>query len=395
MNTRAGTPVLIAGGGIGGLATALALAKRDFDCHVLERRPVFAEEGAGIQIGPNGTRVLGEIGVLDALRETKAAPDGLQVRDARSGELITRLPLGDWIAQRHGSPYWTAHRQDLHAALLACAHANPRITLSNSADVVAVSDRGSSVDATLEDGCTITGSSLIAADGLWSNSRTKLFDAAPPRLAGKSAYRTVVATSDLPAGLAHNDIHIWLAEGAHVVHYPVRAGKQHAFVIIFDEPQPVTGWSTQVEAGFVRAKAQRLAPSLRALLDAAATWRMWSLQETPMPRSWVKGRIALLGDAAHPVLPFLAQGAVLALEDAALLARECADAGAPTASALQHYEEKRRPRALRVQAASRRNGRIYHLGGVLAAARDSVLRNTPPTLLMRQYDWLYGWGHDV
>jgi len=392
MTASSDSPVLIAGGGIGGLAAALALSKAGIASHVLECRADFSEAGAGIQIGPNGTRVLEGIGATPWLREHVAAPDVLQVRDALTGEKITRMPLGDWIAKRHGSPYWTAHRQDLHGALLQAARAAPHITLTTgmTAETVTQSSTGVTLRCA-ESGTSLDGTALIAADGLWSTLRAKHFDPASARPAGKNAYRTVVPVSSLPEGLAVNDAHIWLTAGAHVVHYPVRAGREHAFVIIFEEPQHTLGWSAQVEAAFVRARAQRLAPSLRVLLEAGENWRVWSLHELAMPHRWSDGRVGLLGDAAHPVLPFLAQGAVLALEDASVLAHELSQNSGSVSGALVRYEDRRRARALRVQGASRRNGRIYHLAGALAKARDNVLRRTPATLLMRQYDWLYGW----
>lgn len=383
--------VLIAGGGIGGLAAALALARKGIASHVLERRPDFTEEGAGIQIGPNGTRILQDIGVAGALREHVAAPDGLQVRDALNAHSLARLPFGSWIAERQGAPYWTAHRRDLHNALLETAKHEPLITLQTGAAVESAEQTAAGVVVCLSGGARLAGLALIAADGLWSAIRSQMFGTQAPRPAGKSAYRTVVPAASLPEGLAGNDVHIWLTEGAHVVHYPVRAGAEHAFVVIFDEPKATSGWSAPVEPAFVRARAHRLCPSLRVLLEAGEHWRMWSLHELPMPRVWVQGRVALLGDAAHPVLPFLAQGAVLALEDSAILANELAASLEAPSLGLQRYEDKRRARALRVQAASRRNGRIYHLGGLMAVARNQVLASTPPTLLMRQYDWLYGW----
>lgn len=383
--------VLIAGGGIGGLATALALAKRNIPSCVLERRSAFSEEGAGIQLGPNGTRILKDIGAFDILQSSAAAPDALQVRDAVTGRALTRLPLGPWLAERHGSPYWSAHRQDLHAALLSAARAQPLIQLVTGAAIESATHSASGATVSLAGGDVLDGQAVIGADGLWSSLRASVFHEASPHPSGKSAYRTVVPAASLPDGLTVNDVHIWLTEGAHVVHYPVRAGTEHAFVIILEEPHTAVGWSSPVEAAFVRARAQRLAPSLRTLLEAGRSWRMWSLHELSMPRSWVQGRIALLGDAAHPVLPFLAQGAVLALEDASVLADELAHADGSPASALERYQDRRRARALRVQAASQRNGRVYHLSGFLAAARDQVLATTPPALLMRQYDWLYGW----
>ncbi|MEQ1715818.1 MAG: FAD-dependent monooxygenase [Hyphomicrobium sp.] len=398
MTTPADRPILIAGGGIGGLAAALALAKRGIASHVLERRDAYSEEGAGIQIGPNGTRILMDIGASDALRTRAAVPDALQVCDAVSGAPMTRLPLGEWIAARHGAPYWTAHRQDLHSALLEIARTHPAITLSTGATVEGAEQQPGGVIAALADGRRLESGALIAADGLWSPVRTKLFDPAQPRAVGKSAYRSVVAIDALPKGLAVNDVHIWLTAGAHIVHYPVRGGQELAIVAIFDEPRQAAGWSTAVEAAFVRTRAAKLASPIRTLFDAANTWKLWSLQALAMPARWTQGHIALLGDAAHPVLPFLAQGAVLALEDASVLSAEIAGADGAMAAALQRYGEMRRGRALRVQSASRRNGRIYHLNGLMAAARDSVLRRAPPALIMKQYDWLYGWhsnaGHN-
>lgn len=384
--------VLIAGGGIGGLACALALARRGIASHVLEKRGSFSEDGAGIQIGPNGSRILQSLGAAPFLAPAACAPDAIQVRDAVTGVQIARLPLGAWIAARHGAPYLTAHRKDLHAALLEAAGHETLITLSTNAGVTGCVEELGGVRADLEAGGERHGRALIAADGLWSALRAGWAAGGDLRPSGKVALRTVVSAGHLPAGLAANDVHIWLTVGAHVVHYPVRGASEHAFVIVIDDASLTEGWSTRVEPAFVKARTRSLAPSLRALLDSADTWRMWSLQELALPKCWVSGRRALLGDAAHPVLPFLAQGAVLALEDAVVLADELAHAGrGEIAVALLAYQERRRPRALRVQAASRRNGQIYHLNGMLALMRDSVLRATPPALLMRQYDWLYGW----
>lgn len=384
-------PVLIAGGGIGGLAAALALASRGVPCRVLERRPVFAEEGAGIQIGPNGMRVLENLGAAEHLRPQAAAPDALEVHDATTGATLAVLPLGEWIGQRHGAPYWTAHRQDLHQSLLTAAHSRNDIEITTSADAVLAQSRNEEVVVRLGDDCELSGSALIVADGVRSHLRKQIFGGSDPTYAGKCAFRAVVPHSMAPREVAANVVHIWLGRGAHVVNYPVRGGAEIAIVVIFDDAKISDGWSLAVESSAVAERVKSFAKPIRDLVEAAPHWRMWSLVELSMPPRWNAERIVLLGDAAHPVLPFVAQGAVLALEDAITFADLLERTQGDVVKAGRHYGECRRPRALRVQAASRRNGRHYHLDGLFARARNSVLRLTPPAVLMAQFDWLYGW----
>jgi salicylate hydroxylase len=389
-------PVLIAGGGIGGLATALALARHGIPSRILERRDGFAEEGAGIQIGPHGMRVLTWLGIDAVVRAAAAEPDSLRVMNARSGHEITALPLGTWIARRHGAPYCTLHRQDLHSALVNRAVANPLIAIEANTDVANAASSLEGVTVKTANGAALSGAALIGADGLWSSLRTKLFDAKPPRFSGKCAYRCVVPGEAVPQSLRHNDVHIWLEAGAHVVHYPVRGGpvrgsKDIALVAIFQEPAQSDSWSTDASGREVHARIGSLALPLQDLMRSASAWRKWSLFECPVPVHFAKGGIALLGDAAHPVLPFLAQGAVMALEDANVVAAEIAMTPGDIPSALLRYEFNRRARVMRVQAASRRNGQIYHMSGLMAAARNSVLRTLPAERLMTGYDWLYGW----
>ncbi len=384
-------PILIAGGGIGGLATALALARHGLPSKILERRDNFVEEGAGIQIGPHGMRVLRWLGIDDALRACVAEPDLIRVLNARSGVELSALPLGAWIARRHGAPYCTLHRQDLHGALLDCATAEPLITITANTGVIdATSDR-SGVTARLAGGATLSGAALIGADGLWSALRTKLFDGKPPRFSGKCAYRAVLPAEAVALSLRRNDIHIWLDAGAHVVHYPVRGGREVALVAIFDDPSQTEAWSSDVAFPEVQSRIGSFAPPLQDVIRTAGAWRKWSLYERSVPSPFVKGPIALLGDAAHPVLPFLAQGAVMAVEDACVVAAEIAMTPGDIPAALLRYENNRKARVMRVQAASRRNGRIYHLSGLMAAARNGVLRALPPERVMAGYDWLYRW----
>jgi 2-polyprenyl-6-methoxyphenol hydroxylase-like FAD-dependent oxidoreductase len=387
-------PVLIAGGGIGGLAAAIALARRGIASHVLEQRADFEAEGAGIQIGPNGTRILQRLGAFETLRPHAGVPEAIRVRDGATGEELARLPLGDWIAERHGAPYWVAHRGDLHAALLHAARAEPLVALSMDFAVTEVAADAERVAVAAETGRTWTGRALIAADGLWSRIRAQTFQTGAPRFAGKSAARSVLAMDDVAPELRGSETGIWLFPDAHVVHYPVSAGTELAVVVIVADELGDDDWSAPVLPVWVQRRLPRCAEPLRDLIAQAHTWRRWALHTLPVPRNWSRGRIALLGDAAHPVLPFLAQGGVQALEDASLLADALHRFGEDDPRALAWYGRRRRARAARVARASRLNGRIYHLAGVAAGARNQVLRNVSAQRLMARYDWLYRWRDD-
>lgn len=383
--------MLIAGGGIGGLAAALSLARRGHSSHILERRSVFEPEGAGIQIGPNGTRILAELGVAERLEPLAGKPDFIHARDAASGSTLSKLPLGDWIAARHVAPYWVLHRQDLHSALLDTARASSLVSMVMGFDAIdanvddetaTVSDRGDRSE---------TGVALIAADGLRSRLRDALFDAPPLRFAGKSAARAVISSHDMPASLDENAVGLWMSPRAHVVHYPVRGRREVAMVFVRKDGEASDDWSTDVPQDWVTDSAKGLAPALRELLERPRQWKKWALYELPPLPFWSLGRAALLGDAAHPTLPFLAQGGVLALEDAAVLAKCISEHAADVARALTLYAAARRHRAIRVVSGARSNGRIYHLDGMMARARDTALKLTPPGVMMARYDWVYGW----
>lgn len=383
---------LVAGGGIGGLAAALALAGRGQRVHVVERRQNATEEGAGIQIGPNGTRILRQLGVADALKPLVSVPEAISVRSGEQGREITRLPLGSWIEARHGAPYWVLHRQDLHAALKEAVTREPRIRLSEGISVVSASTAGHAVIATLSTGEECSVAALIAADGLWSHFRRTNFEGGPLQPSGKCAFRAVISAADVEDGISLADTTIWLQPAAHVVHYPVRAGRELAIVVIIDDPEITAGWAKDTPAATVRRHAKDFPAALARLIGKAATWRQWTLYECPATHRWATGRIALLGDAAHPVLPFLAQGAVMALEDAVVLADALSrSTGADVPGALVRYEGMRKARCCSVARASRQNGAIYHLDGPAGLARDTTLRLLPPALVMSRYDWLYGW----
>lgn len=389
----AAAPILIAGGGIGGLASALALARRGIASRVLERQATFAEAGAGIQLGPNGIRILQDLGAAPHLEPLAGKPDAIRVFEGPSGARLADLPLGSWIAARHGAPYWVAHRADLQAALLRAVEHQPLIEVVTGFEVAHVRELPDAVAAQGPRGET-RGAALVAADGLWSRTRAHVLDLPPLAFSGKTATRTVIGRASAPEPFRANVTGAWLSPDAHVVHYPVRGGADIAVVVIAEEDWPGTVWGAAADRDALLKRAAGFAGPLREFLALGQDWRKWALYDPGALPRWVRGRVALLGDAAHPVLPFLAQGGVLALEDAVTLAASVAARREDIAAGFAHYERQRQPRAARVQAASQDNGRIYHLSGPMALARNLALRTLPASRLMAGYDWLYGWQLD-
>jgi len=386
-------PILIAGGGIGGLALALALAQKGRGSIVLEQRDAFAAAGAGIQLGPNGVRVLQRLGVADALRPLVGEPEAIRVHEGGTARTLATLPLGEWIAARHGAPYWVAHRGDLHGTLLAAAAAEPRITLRPGFGLAALEQTQEGVEATSAGGEALAGRALVGADGLWSSVRQVVCPAPAPQFAGATATRAIIPAAQAGA-LRAPVVGLWLTPGVHVVHYPVRAGAEIAVVVIAGEDWQGREWEAEADRKRLLARMRGFHGGLTEVLARVPQWRKWALYRLPPLPRWSVGRIALLGDAAHPMLPYLAQGGVLALEDAVVLG-DCLEAHpGDEAHALRAFEAKRRARAQRVQAMSLRQGRIYHLAPPLSWARDAALRLIPGAWLMAGYDWLYGWRGD-
>jgi salicylate hydroxylase len=283
-----------------------------------------------------------------------------------------------------------AHRADLARVLAEAAAASPDIALHTGWEVAKPAPGASGVDAADAGGRCVQGSALIGADGLWSSVRQLLAPAAVPVFAGATATRTVIHAAD--AGpLAMPAVGLWLSPTAHVVHYPVRGGAEIAVVVIAQEAWRSREWDAEADTGLLRASLAGLPAVLTDILARAPRWRRWALHTLPPLDAWVQGRVALLGDAAHPMLPYLAQGGALALEDAVVLARCLAASPHDIPAGLARYQALRRARACRVQRASFRQGHIYRLRAPFAWARDAVLRATPGSALMAGLDWLYGW----
>lgn len=387
-------PVLIAGGGIAGLGLALALARRGIKSRILERSPTFSEAGAGIQIGPNGMRILAMLGVDKRLEAVAGRPAAIHVQDARNARLIATLPLGGWIEQRHGAPYWVALRADLQAALLSRVREESAIEVSTGFEVVDVTEEADTIVARAATGASEAGRLLVGADGLWSRMRERVAPATSLVFSGRTAARAVIPASAAPRQIDTASTCVWLAPGAHVVHYPVRAGEQIAIVVVVEERFERHEWDSPAGPPQLKPALAEFDRTLIDFMNAAPGWRKWGLFTTGPLATWHAGRLVLVGDAAHPVLPFLAQGGVLALEDAAVLAAALDANPDDCLAAFAGYESRRRERVAQVQAASQRNGRIYHLSGTLALARDAALRLTSGGRVMAGYDWLYGWQPD-
>ena len=384
------TRALIVGGGIGGLATALALARNGMSVTVLERSAFADETGAGIQLGPNATRALAELGVLDAIDAVAFRPDVLRLFDGLSGASLASVPLGRIAEERYGAPYLTLHRADLHASLLAACRAHGAIELRNGFDVTEAKTLAEPVIVRAADGTQVEGSNLVAADGLWSRLRQRVAPDADLRFSGATAWRALLPRGEVPAPFDAPEVGLWLGPRAHLVHYPVRGGRDLNIVAVVEGGNAKQGWSRHAEADVLLPSFYRWAKPAKALLEMVKTWRCWSLFRLKSLPSWTEGRMALLGDAAHPVLPYLAQGAALAIEDAVTLAASLKACGGDALVAFPRYQSLRVDRAARVQAQAARFGRLYHLRGPAAFARNFLLGRRRPESLLRSFDWLYG-----
>jgi len=385
--------VLIAGGGIGGLTAALALAAKGFRIVVFEQAPRLEETGAGIQLSPNATRVLARLGVAERLTASAVRPSAVRVCSYRDREIV-RIPLGAAVERRYRAPYWSIHRGDLQNALLAGIHAHPDITLhlgtrvenfALDAEGVRLQLRGASGETDAH------GVALIGADGLWSTVRARIGDRKRPRFAHRTAWRALLPANVLIPEFREPVVSLWLGPDAHLVAYPVKAGEAVNIVAIVRDEWREPGWSAPGRAEELLAHYDRWPPLVRNLLALPDRWSKWALHDRPPLRRWGRGPVTLLGDAAHPMLPFLAQGAAMAIEDAAVLAEQLARNPERPEQAFRRYRRLRARRTARVQQAARTNGRVYHLKYLAAVLRNIALRQRGGDSLLRRFDWLYGW----
>ena len=386
--------VLIAGAGMGGLAAAIASARAGWQPRVFEQAAAFTEAGAGIQLGPNATRVLEAWGLGSALARMAAFPQRLAVRSAGNGDLLAQLLLGSAVLERYGAPYATVHRADLHRVLLDGA-ADAGAELLVQARIERVRDMPDAVLVSLGGPTEIEGDALVGADGLWSQVRQQVWADGAPASTGHLAYRTLIAQHDLPQASRSDEVTVWLGPRLHVVTYPVRCGEWLNVVAIVQGTVAAhpEGWDQFAVAADLQQALGLTCKALQDLLQAAPDWLLWVLHERPPlkgAQAMSHGRVALLGDAAHPMRPYLAQGAGMAIEDAQELGRCLGMAReriADPATALRRYALNRWERCARVQRQAEMNGRIFHATGPVQWGRDLSLRLLGERLL--DQPWLY------
>lgn len=392
MNQRRAT-ILIAGAGIGGLTAALALAGKGFFVIIAERASRLEEAGAGLQLSPNASSVLVGLGLKSSLETSAITPDAVSVMSGPRGGELVRLPLDQ---SDRSAPYWVIHRADLQNALAAQASMNPSIELRLGCEVENFVADADHVTVDLRQGTVLQRESvaaLIGADGLWSAVRRQLDPATLPRFSGLIAWRGIIEKR-LPRGEAELPrVQLWMGSNAHLVTYPMAHGQQTNVVAISSGRWQDQGWSvpaTAAEAGAAFTAARWSEPA-RAIIAQVSQWRKWALFTLPASVTWTAGRVALLGDAAHAMLPFAAQGAGMAIEDAAVLAGCLNDGANDIPTALRRYADQRRARVARVQDLARQNGRIYHLAGPVATARDMAMNLLGGRRLVARQSWIYDW----
>jgi salicylate hydroxylase len=382
--------ILIAGGGIGGLAAAMALAQKNIPSLVLEKARRLGEIGAGIQLGPNAFHCFDRLGVGETARKMAVYIDSLRLMDSMADGEICHIDLGEAFRRRFGNPYGVVHRGDLHGVLLKACQDHPLVELRVSSEVVGYEQDGKAVMARLAGGGTVPGAALIGADGLWSNVRKQMIgDSA--RVSGHTTYRSVIPTEQMPEDLRWNAATLWAGPKCHIVHYPLSGWKVFNLVVTYhnDAPEPVAGKPVPVEE--VRRGFGHICERAQNIIRHGKDWHMWVLCDRDPVDGWIDGRVGLLGDAAHPMMQYMAQGACMAMEDAVCLADSLGKHEGSIAEGLASYRDRRVLRTARVQLTSRAMGdHVYHPDGPHAALRNAIMSGKSQAEWLDVLEWIYG-----
>lgn len=383
-------PVLVAGGGIGGLAAALALVRQGFSVQVFEQAPEIGEIGAGIQLGPNAFNAFDALGVGEKARSRAVYTDHMVMHDALDEYQVGKIPTGEAFLQRFGNPYAVIHRVDVHLSLLEGAQETGRVEVLTSKRIERVEQDADSVTIYDQDGNAHRGQALIGADGVKSAVREQYVgDVA--RVTGHVVYRAVVDKKDFPENLQWNAASIWVGPNCHLVHYPLRGGEQYNVVVTFHSREPETWGVTEGSKEEVQSYFQGLCPKARQLIDLPKSWKRWATADREPIGTWVFGRATLLGDAAHPTTQYMAQGACMAMEDAVTLGEALRVHHNDWTKALDLYQRSRVARTARIVLSSREMGRIYHAKGVERLVRNDLWRGRSAERFYDAMEWLYSW----
>lgn len=384
-------PVIVAGGGIGGLAAALALVRQGFHVKVLEQAPEIGEIGAGIQLGPNAFHAFDALGVGEKARSRSVFTDEMVMHDAIDEYLVGRIPTGEAFRQRFGNPYAVIHRADVHLSLLEGAQETGKVEFQTSTRVEKIEQDETSVTVYDQNGKAHKGSALIGADGVKSVVR-ELYVNDPARVTGHVVYRAVIDKKDFPENLQWNAASIWVGPNCHLVHYPLRGGEQYNVVVTFHSRNKEQWGVTDGSREEVQSYFQGICPKARQLIDLPKTWRRWATADREPIGQWSFGRATLLGDAAHPTTQYLAQGACMAIEDAVTLGEALRVNKNDFVKAFDLYQRSRIARTARIVLSAREMGRIYHAKGVERLIRNDLWKGRTPERFYDAMEWLYGWN---